>query len=63
MIADLILTIIQIICIFSSACSSLTFEGARRAVEQDLGMKRFSLDVHKKFIKRCLEEVYKFVVE
>ncbi|XP_078172513.1 uncharacterized protein LOC144566368 [Carex rostrata] len=41
---------------FKAQASSLTFEGARRAVEQDLGMKRFSLDVHKKFIKRCLEE-------
>ncbi|KAF3323803.1 eukaryotic translation initiation factor 5B-like protein [Carex littledalei] len=41
---------------FKAQASSLTFEGARRAVEQDLGMRRFSLDVHKKFIKRCLEE-------
>lgn len=38
-------------------CSSLTLEGVRRALEKDLGMKAFSLDVHKRFIKQCLEKV------
>lgn len=40
-----------------SCCSSLTFEGVRRLIEKDLGMKKHALDVHKSFIKNCLQEV------
>ncbi|KAJ1697068.1 hypothetical protein LUZ63_005580 [Rhynchospora breviuscula] len=41
---------------FKAQASSLTFEGARRAIEQDLGMRQFSLDEHKGIVKRCLNE-------
>ncbi|KAJ3697458.1 hypothetical protein LUZ61_001163 [Rhynchospora tenuis] len=41
---------------FKAQASSLTFEGARRTIEQDLGMRRFSLDEHKEIVKRCLNE-------
>jgi hypothetical protein len=49
--------------IYTLVCSTLTFEGARRMVEQDLGMKRFSLDAHKKILRHCMEEVCKFCLE
>lgn len=38
-------------------CSSLTLEGVRRLLEKDMGLKKCDLDVHKRFIKKCLEEV------
>ncbi|KAJ4755897.1 translation initiation factor [Rhynchospora pubera] len=41
---------------FKAQASSLTFEGARRAIEQDLGMRQFSLDEHKGIVKRFLNE-------
>ena len=37
--------------------SSLTFEGVRRLLEKDLGMEKFALDVHKRFVKQSLLEV------
>ncbi|XP_073110283.1 uncharacterized protein [Elaeis guineensis] len=43
---------------FKEQADSLTLEGVRRALEKDLGMKTFSLDVHKRFIKQCLEEYF-----
>ncbi|XP_020584500.1 uncharacterized protein DDB_G0283697-like [Phalaenopsis equestris] len=43
---------------FKEQADSLTLEGVRRALEKDLGMKTFSLDVHKRFIKQCLEECF-----
>ncbi|KAF7114235.1 hypothetical protein RHSIM_RhsimUnG0093800 [Rhododendron simsii] len=39
-----------------SVRSSLTFEGVRRLLEEDLGLEKFALDVHKRFIKQCLLE-------
>ncbi|XP_017700414.1 coiled-coil domain-containing protein 82 isoform X1 [Phoenix dactylifera] len=41
---------------FKEQADSLTLEGVRRALEKDLRMKTLSLDVHKRFIKQCLEE-------
>ncbi|KAK8965890.1 hypothetical protein KSP40_PGU013570 [Platanthera guangdongensis] len=41
---------------FKNQADSLTLEGVRRALEKDLGRETFSLDVHKRFIKQCLEE-------
>ncbi|PKA53961.1 hypothetical protein AXF42_Ash011441 [Apostasia shenzhenica] len=38
--------------------NSLTLEGVRRALEKELGMEIFSLDVHKGFIKHCFEECF-----
>lgn len=43
---------------FKAQADSLTLEGVRRALEKDLGMKTLSLDVHKRFIKQCLEECF-----
>lgn len=43
---------------FKEQADSLTLEGVRRALEKDLGMKTLSLDVHKRFIKQCLEECF-----
>ncbi|CAN1235917.1 hypothetical protein LINPERPRIM_LOCUS4648 [Linum perenne] len=39
-----------------SNCSSLTFEGVRRVLEEDLGLEKFALDVHKRFVKQMLLE-------
>ncbi|KAG6528052.1 hypothetical protein ZIOFF_010190 [Zingiber officinale] len=44
--------------IFTVLVSTLTLEGVRRALEKDLGMKTFSLDAHKRFIKQCLDECF-----
>lgn len=38
-------------------CSSLTLVGVRRLLEKDMGLEKCDLDVHKRFIKKCLEEV------
>ncbi|KAM0950930.1 putative HIRA-interacting protein [Dioscorea sansibarensis] len=43
---------------FKEQADSLTLEGVRRALEKDLGLKAFSLDVHKRFIKQCLEKFF-----
>lgn len=34
----------------------MTFEGVRRLLEKDLGLQKFALDVHKRFVKQCLLE-------
>ncbi|WOL02804.1 DNA ligase 1 [Canna indica] len=43
---------------FKERADTLTLEGVRRALEKDLGMKTFSLDAHKRFIKQCLDECF-----
>ncbi|PKA63761.1 hypothetical protein AXF42_Ash017045 [Apostasia shenzhenica] len=43
---------------FKKQADSLTLEGVRRALEKELGMEIFSLDVHKEFIKHCFEECF-----
>ncbi|KDP32787.1 hypothetical protein JCGZ_12079 [Jatropha curcas] len=39
---------------FKEQADSLTFEGVRRLLENDLGLQKFALDVHKRFVKQCL---------
>ncbi|KAJ6685425.1 HIRA-INTERACTING PROTEIN 3 [Salix purpurea] len=41
---------------FKKQADSLTFEGVRRLLEEDLGLENFALDVHKRFVKQCLIE-------
>ncbi|KAJ6997850.1 uncharacterized protein [Populus alba] len=41
---------------FKAQADSLTFEGVRRLLEKDLGLEKFALDVHKRFVKQCLFE-------
>ncbi|KAF9687222.1 hypothetical protein SADUNF_Sadunf02G0071200 [Salix dunnii] len=41
---------------FKKQADSLTFEGVRRLLEKDLGLEKFVLDVHKRFVKQCLFE-------
>ncbi|KAJ6735802.1 HIRA-INTERACTING PROTEIN 3 [Salix viminalis] len=41
---------------FKEQADSLTFEGVRRLLEKDLGLDKFALDVHKRFVKQCLLE-------
>lgn len=41
---------------FKELADSLTFEGVRRLLEKDLGLETHALDVHKKFVKKCLTE-------
>ncbi|XP_068637355.1 uncharacterized protein [Aristolochia californica] len=41
---------------FKEQADSLTLEGVRRVLEKDLGLKKFALDIHKRFVKKCLEE-------
>ncbi|KAG6786171.1 hypothetical protein POTOM_007766 [Populus tomentosa] len=41
---------------FKKQADSLTFEGVRRLLEKDLGLEKFALDVHKRFVKQCLFE-------
>ncbi|KAK9096028.1 hypothetical protein Sjap_021525 [Stephania japonica] len=43
---------------FKDQADSLTLEGVRRLLEKDLGMETFALDVHKRFIKQCLQECF-----
>ncbi|XP_068643641.1 uncharacterized protein [Aristolochia californica] len=43
---------------FKEQADSLTLEGVRRVLEKDLGLKKFALDVHKRFVKKCLEECF-----
>uniref|UniRef100_A0A803NL69 DEK-C domain-containing protein n=1 Tax=Cannabis sativa TaxID=3483 RepID=A0A803NL69_CANSA len=42
---------------FKEQSDSLTFEGVRRLLENDLGLERCSLDVHKRLIKQRLQEL------
>ncbi|CAN1175377.1 hypothetical protein LINPERHAP2_LOCUS31913 [Linum perenne] len=41
---------------FKEQADSLTFEGVRRVLEEDLGLEKFALDVHKRFVKQMLLE-------
>ncbi|CAI0585033.1 unnamed protein product [Linum tenue] len=41
---------------FKDQADSLTFEGVRRVLEKDLGLEKFALDVHKRFVKQWLLE-------
>lgn len=41
---------------FKENAESLTLEKVRRLIENDLGIEKYSLDVHKRFIKQFLEE-------
>ncbi|CAK7346995.1 unnamed protein product [Dovyalis caffra] len=41
---------------FKEQADSLTFEGVRRLLEKDLGLEKFALDVHKRYVKQCLFE-------
>ncbi|KAJ9167080.1 hypothetical protein P3X46_021757 [Hevea brasiliensis] len=41
---------------FKEQADSLTFEGVRRLLEKDLGLQKYALDVHKRFVKQCLVE-------
>ncbi|XP_062197499.1 uncharacterized protein LOC133900395 isoform X2 [Phragmites australis] len=43
---------------FKKQADSLTLEGVRRALEKDLGLEIYSLDAHKKFIKKCVDKVF-----
>ncbi|TVU24704.1 hypothetical protein EJB05_27157 [Eragrostis curvula] len=43
---------------FKKQADSLTLEGVRRALEKDMGLETYSLDVHKKFIKQCVDKVF-----
>ncbi|MCL7021658.1 hypothetical protein MKW94_002376 [Papaver nudicaule] len=43
---------------FKDQADSLTLEGVRRLIEKDLGMETFALDVHKRFVKNCLQECF-----
>ncbi|XLR23518.1 hypothetical protein S83_051418, partial [Arachis hypogaea] len=35
----------------------LEYQGIRRLPEKDMGLEKFALDVHKRFIKQCLVKV------
>ncbi|GMH00256.1 hypothetical protein Nepgr_002095 [Nepenthes gracilis] len=41
---------------FREKADTLTFEGVRRVLEKDLGLEIYALDVHKRFVKQCLQE-------
>lgn len=41
---------------FREQSDSLTFEGVRRLLEKDLGLDKYALDVHKRFIKQLLSK-------
>ncbi|XP_042502817.1 HIRA-interacting protein 3-like [Macadamia integrifolia] len=43
---------------FKVQADSLTLEGVRRLLEKDLKLEKLALDVHKRFIKQCLEECF-----
>uniref|UniRef100_A0A166BTQ0 Uncharacterized protein n=1 Tax=Daucus carota subsp. sativus TaxID=79200 RepID=A0A166BTQ0_DAUCS len=42
---------------FRQQADTLTFEGVRRLLEKDLGLDKFALDVHKRFVKQLLSKV------
>ncbi|XP_058115359.1 uncharacterized protein LOC131258224 isoform X3 [Magnolia sinica] len=41
---------------FNDQGHSLTLAKVRRSLEKDMGLKKFTLDAHKRFIKQCLQE-------
>ncbi|XP_017237172.1 uncharacterized protein LOC108210416 [Daucus carota subsp. sativus] len=41
---------------FRQQADTLTFEGVRRLLEKDLGLDKFALDVHKRFVKQLLSK-------
>ncbi|GFP90051.1 hypothetical protein PHJA_001148900 [Phtheirospermum japonicum] len=41
---------------FKDQADSLTLESVRRLLEKDLGLKKFALDVHKRFIRDVMEK-------
>ncbi|KAK1404123.1 CHZ domain-containing protein [Heracleum sosnowskyi] len=41
---------------FRQQSDSLTFEGVRRLLEKDLGLDKYALDVHKRFVKQLLSK-------
>ncbi|KAL8132795.1 hypothetical protein AgCh_008321 [Apium graveolens] len=41
---------------FRQQADSLTFEGVRRLLEKDLGLNKYALDVHKRFVKQLLSK-------
>ncbi|KAL6842931.1 hypothetical protein ACP4OV_027244 [Aristida adscensionis] len=43
---------------FKKQADNLTLEGVRRALEKDLGLEKYSLDAHKKFIKQCVDKLF-----
>ncbi|XP_058115400.1 uncharacterized protein LOC131258246 isoform X2 [Magnolia sinica] len=43
---------------FKDQEDSLTLETVRRSLEKDMGLKKFTLDAHKRFIKQCLHECF-----
>ncbi|KAM7518886.1 hypothetical protein LguiB_017848 [Lonicera macranthoides] len=44
---------------FTNQADSLTFEGVRRLLEEDMGLDPYALDVHKRFVKQLLEKYLK----
>ncbi|CAI0585114.1 unnamed protein product [Linum tenue] len=48
---------------FKDQADSLTFEGVRRVLEKDLGLEKFALDVHKRFVKQWLLECMQGAVD
>lgn len=48
---------------FKEQADSLTFEGVRRLLEKDLGLQKYALDVHKRFVKQCLVECLEGAVD
>lgn len=45
---------------FKKQSDSLTFEGVRRLLEDDLGLETFTLDAYKQLIKKLLQEIYHY---
>ncbi|XP_058115362.1 uncharacterized protein LOC131258224 isoform X6 [Magnolia sinica] len=43
---------------FNDQGHSLTLAKVRRSLEKDMGLKKFTLDAHKRFIKQCLHECF-----
>ncbi|GAB2302912.1 hypothetical protein Dimus_036905 [Dionaea muscipula] len=41
---------------FREHADSLTFVGVRRVLEEELGLEKYALDPHKRFVKNYLEE-------
>ncbi|XP_057993909.1 uncharacterized protein LOC110643824 isoform X2 [Hevea brasiliensis] len=48
---------------FKEQADSLTFEGVRRLLEKDLGLQKYVLDVHKRFVKQCLVQCLEGAVD
>lgn len=41
---------------FKEESDSFTLESVRRLIEKDLGLENRALDIHKRFVKKCLQE-------